>query len=219
MLALIVIMLVELIPLLREVLKDSKNEQLMIKYIDAYGAKGAPILIGLQALQVILTVVPAAAIQLLSGLCYGIWRGAIICIVGSVLGNFIVFSFIRQARSAFGSLFKERAKEAKPIKKLSVANLNRMKHPEYVAFFLCLIPGLPNGVLPYIFAESKVSIGRYILSIAAASVPSVLIFTWLGERLSKGDFKTAIILAAVFMVILVVVLIFKRKIMARIEGL
>jgi uncharacterized membrane protein YdjX (TVP38/TMEM64 family) len=235
MLGLIAIMVIDLIPLLKQVLTDSHDEKKMIDYINAYGAKGVPVLAGLQALQVMLTVIPAAAIQVLSGLCYGVWYGAVICIVGGILGNMIVFIVLRQVKNTFSALFRERGEQGggaykaskagkagqpkvpKQHRFLSVATLNKMKHPEYVSFFFYLIPGIPNGILPYIFARTHISIGRYLLSVSAASIPSVLLMTWLGERISKGDYKTAIILAAVFIIILIIVLIFRRKITDKIE--
>jgi uncharacterized membrane protein YdjX (TVP38/TMEM64 family) len=218
MLVLIAILLVDLIPLLKKVVSDAHDESKMIDYIHAYGVKGVPILGGLQALQVMLTVIPAAAIQILSGLCYGILYGTLICIVGNVIGNMIVFIAVRQVRNTFSTLFKERSSEPKKQHFLSVATLNKMKHPEYIAFFFYLIPGIPNGILPYIFARTHISIGKYLLSVSAASVPSVLLCTWLGERISKGDFLTAVILASVFVLIIVFVLIFKRRIMSKIES-
>jgi uncharacterized membrane protein YdjX (TVP38/TMEM64 family) len=253
MLGLIAIMVIDLVPLLKQVLSDTHDETKMIDYINAYGAKGVPVLAGLQALQVMLTVIPAAAIQVLAGLCYGIWYGAVICIVGGILGNMIVFIVLRQVKSTFAALFRERGEQGgqaetvqsaqgeqneqaesaeigqvtqtaagqtgapKKQRFLSVATLNHLKHPEYISFFFYLIPGIPNGILPYIFARTRISIGKYLLSVSAASIPSVLLMTWLGERISKGDYKTAIILAAIFVVILTIVLIFRKKITNKIE--
>jgi uncharacterized membrane protein YdjX (TVP38/TMEM64 family) len=226
MLALIVVMVVEMIPLLKEVLQNTSDESKVLGYIQAYGAKGVPVLAALQALQVMMTFLPAAIIQILAGLSYGVWGGALICIVGTILGNLIVFTVLRQLKSAFSSFFKERGERGemdeqadKPKKNrfLSIAKLNQMKHPEYIAFFLFLIPGLPNGILPYIFAQTKITTARYLVSVAAACVPTTLLCTWLGERISKGDYQTAIVLVVILIAILAVVLIFRKRIMDRIK--
>ncbi|MDR0875387.1 MAG: VTT domain-containing protein [Clostridiales Family XIII bacterium] len=227
MLALIVIMVATMVPLLKQILQNTADESKMIDYIHAYGAKGVPVLMALQALQVMMTVIPAAIIQILAGLSYGIWIGALICIAGTILGNLIVFTVLRQLKSAFSSFFKERGERGemdeqagKPKKNrlLSIAKLNQMKHPEYVAFLLFLIPGLPNGILPYIFAQTKITTVRYLISVSAACVPATLLCTWLGERISKGDYRTAIILAVVFIIIIGIVLIFRKRIMAKITS-
>jgi uncharacterized membrane protein YdjX (TVP38/TMEM64 family) len=228
MLALIVFLVVELIPLLKEVLQNTSDESKVLSYIQAYGAQGVPVLMALQALQVMMTFLPAAIIQILAGLSYGVWVGALICIAGTILGNLIVFTVLRQLKSAFSSFFKERGERGemdeqadKPKKNrfLSIAKLNQMKHPEYVAFFLFLIPGLPNGILPYIFAQTKITTLRYLVSVAAACVPTTLLCTWLGERISKGDYQTAVILVVILIAILAVVLIFRKRIMDKIKGI
>jgi len=220
MAALIVVLLIDLAPIMEQVLQNNKNESNLESYIDAYGAKGAPILIGLCILQVISTVIPAAAIQMLGGLCYGIWRGALVSVAGYAIGNAIVFAGYRQVRKGIEPLFKDvfaDKKEKTTHKFISVATIQGMKRPELLAFFLVLIPGLPNGVLPYIFARTKITFAKYILAITLASIPSVVLCTWLGERVSKGDYTTVAILVAVLAVIIVTVLIFRKKIMARIE--
>jgi uncharacterized membrane protein YdjX (TVP38/TMEM64 family) len=231
MLALIVFLVVDLIPLLKEVLQNTSDESKVLSYIQAYGAKGVPVLMALQALQVMMTFLPAAIIQVLAGLSYGVWGGALICIAGTILGNLIVFTVLRQLKSAFSSFFKERGERGemdeldeqadKPKKNrfLSIAKLNQMKHPEYVAFFLFLIPGLPNGILPYIFAQTKVTTLRYLVSVAAACIPTTLLCTWLGERISKGDYQTAVILVVILIAILAVVFIFRKRIMDKIKGI
>jgi uncharacterized membrane protein YdjX (TVP38/TMEM64 family) len=231
MLALIVFLVVELIPLLKEVLENTSDESKVLSYIQAYGAKGVPVLMALQALQVMMTFLPAAIIQVLAGLSYGVWLGSVICIAGTILGNLIVFTVLRQLKSTFSSFFKERGErgemdelEAQPDKPkknrfLSIAKLNQMKHPEYIAFLLFLIPGLPNGILPYIFAQTKITTLRYLVSVAAACVPTTLLCTWLGERISKGDYQTAVILAIVLAVIIGVVVLFRKRIMDKIKGL
>ena len=91
MLGLIAIMVVDLLPLLKQVAANAGDESKIVEYISSYGFKGVPILIGLQALQVITAVIPSAAIQVLTGLCYGVWWGTLINLVGCVLGNLIIF--------------------------------------------------------------------------------------------------------------------------------
>lgn len=89
---LIGIMIKDLFPLVMEIIKDKSDEAKMVHYMDAYGAKGVPILMGLQILQIVLVVIPAQPIQILIGLCYGVWLGLIIGVVGDALskGNYTI---------------------------------------------------------------------------------------------------------------------------------
>lgn len=214
MLALTAVMLKDLFPLLREVATHTKDETAAVQYVDAHGMKGVPILVGLQALQTILAVIPSAAIQILTGLCYGIWWGTLINIAGCALGNSIVFLTMRQLKTITAPL-SERMSRKKSW--LNAEKLARMKHPEWAALALFLIPGIPNGVIPYLFANTHISLRRYLLALVAGSVPSTFLCTFMGERLSKGSYTTAAILAVCVAAIAGAALLFRKKIQEKLE--
>jgi len=212
-LVLIVIMIIQLFPLIREVFKDSSDESKMVKYIDSYGMKGVPVLIGLQALQVIVAVIPSAAIQVLTGICYGAYWGTLVNVAGSILGNILVFTAMRQLSTLLSPFFKHKNKHKKFLSK---ERLSKMKRPELIAFFFFLIPGIPNGIVPYVFAETDISLPRYLIAVIGGVVPSTFICTFMGDRVSKGSYTSAIIIFAVILVVFIIVMIFKNKIMKKI---
>ena len=205
---LIAVIVIQLFPLIKEVVTNVENESNAVQYIESYGAKGIPILIFLSALQVILIVIPSAAIQILSGLCYGIFRGTLMFIAGSTLGNVFVFISMRKLRGLIEPFFNRN-----PRKKrfLTTEQLSRMKRPELAAFFCFLIPGIPNGIIPYLFAETGASMGKYIAAAAAGSIPSSLVCVFLGDRISRGRYSTAVIISAVVAVAVLFVLLYRKK--------
>jgi len=211
MIGLIAIMVVDLLPLFREVISDADDESRMAQYIGSYGAKGVPILMGLQALQIIVAVIPSAVIQVLTGLCYGVWWGTLINLVGCVFGNLLVFISVRQLKNLLEPAVQRmsKRKEMHYLDKLS-----QIKKPEMIAFAFFLIPGIPNGIMPYLFARTNISQGRYVLAILAGSIPSTFICTYMGDRLSKGSYTAALVIAAAVAVIVGVVLAYKNKIIA-----
>jgi len=211
--ALLVVMIVDLLPLVENVIKDAGDESSMVSYIESYGSKGIPILMGMQALQIIVAVIPSAAIQVLTGLCYGAYWGTLINLAGCVLGNIIVFAGIRQLKDLLAPLFK-RSHKHKGI--ISKEQLEKIKKPELVAFFFFLIPGIPNGIVPYVFAETNLSLKKYLVAVVLGSIPSTFVCTFLGDRVSTGNYTTAIVIAAVVVVIIVAVLLFRKKIMMKI---
>jgi len=91
-----------------------------------------------------------------------------------------------------------------------------MRHPERVAFLRFLVPGVPNGIVPYLFAETRVTLPRYLLAVVAGSTPSAFFCVFVGDRLSQGNYSVAIVLAVVVVIIIAVVLAFQHRIMARI---
>ena len=213
MLGLIAIMIISLFPLFKEVIANTSDETVMVKYIRSYGLKGIPILIGMQALQVIVAFIPSAAIQLLTGLCYGVWLGTLINLIGSILGNLLVFSSLRQLKSVLAPFF-DRQNTHKRF--LNPQKLSRAKHPVRIAFFFFLIPGIPNGIVPYVFAQTNISLAKYLIAVTAGSIPSTFLCTFLGDRLSHGKYSTAVVVAVAVVLIITVALLFKNKIMMKI---
>lgn len=210
-LSLTAVMVADLLPLLREVVANVGDETELVHYIDSYGAKGVPILMGLQALQIVLAVIPSAAIQVLTGLCYGAWWGTLINIAGSIAGNLLVFVCMRQLKTLIAP-FAEKLNKSKIG--LGAEKLSQIRRPELLAFSFFLIPGIPNGIMPYIFAKTNITLWQYIVAIAAGSVPSTFICTFLGDRLSHGSYGTAIGVAVGAAAVVAVVLVFKNKIVA-----
>jgi uncharacterized membrane protein YdjX (TVP38/TMEM64 family) len=225
---LIVLLFVMLMPILTDIFTD-RNGKNLIEIIHSHGARGVPVLACLQALQVITTVVPAILIQIPAGLVYGTWTGLLICLAGSVLGNVIVFTTLRQLSTTIDHIFPTRRKRReekarKPKKKsrlpffLNPESLNRMPHPELVAFYVYMIPGIPNGVLPHIFSRTKVSFARYLIAVVAGNAPSTLVCTLVGDRLSQGDWRGAVIIILIFAACIGIALLMRRKLIALISG-
>lgn len=212
-LVLVAVLTVQLFPLIREVVTNADDESNIVSYVDAYGVRGVPILIGLSAIQVIIPVIPAPAVGVLAGLCYGIIWGPLIFLGGCVLGNLFVFVSVRQ----LGGLITPhiRHKKTKHKKLLSKERLKKIKRPEIVAFFCFLIPGL-SSMLPYLFAGTKISLVKYLLAAFVGNIPSAMFYVFLGDRMSQGNYTTAILVAAVAVVAILALLPFRKKIMNKI---
>jgi len=58
MLGLIALMVIHLYPLAKEIIADTSDETPVVNYIESYGIKGVPILLGLEALQIIVAFIP-----------------------------------------------------------------------------------------------------------------------------------------------------------------
>ncbi|MDR1496759.1 MAG: VTT domain-containing protein [Clostridiales Family XIII bacterium] len=224
----IILLCVTLIPILADIFagQDGRNA---IEIIHSHGVRGVPLLACLQALQVITTVVPALLIQIPAGLVFGTWTALAICLTGSILGNMIVFIALRQFSVTINQIFPTRRKKReekaqRPKKKsrlpfpLNPEALDRMPHPELVAFYVYLIPGIPNGVLPHIFARTKVSFARYLVAVVAGNAPSTFVCTLVGDRLAHGDWQGAVVIILIFVACICAALLMRRKLIALISG-
>jgi len=214
-LCLVVVIGILLFPLVREVITNTHDESNIVDFVEAYGARGAPVLVALSTLQVIVPFIPAPAVGVLTGLCYGLFWGPVIFLAGCVLGNLFVFLFVRQLGGIITLHMPHKKHNPKRKKLISKETIEKLKRPEIVAFFLFLIPG-PSGMIPYLFAETKISLPKYLAAVIGGSLPSALVYVFLGERISSGNYTVAIIGAAVAVVALLVLLLFRKKIMGKI---
>ena len=210
-------MIVQLIPLLEDVIENREDESAVVANVDALGWRGPPALVGLAALQVIFPLVPAAAIGVLTGFAYGVAWGVLIFLGGIALGNIFVVYAMRKITVIFADRKKNEQKKKKRSGLLSKESLEGIKKPELVAFFLFMIPFI-SGAGPYLFAETKVNIWKYTLAVVAGSIPTAILYVFLGERISQGSHLTAIITAALLAAAIVFILIFRKKIISFILG-
>ncbi len=92
-----------------------------------------------------------------------------------------------------------------------------MKRPEIFVFFSYLVSGVPNGLLPYVFAQSTIRLPKFIGSLTLASVPSTIMWTWLGDSVLKKNYTLIAIIVALFVLIFLISLIFKKQIQAQLK--
>jgi uncharacterized membrane protein YdjX (TVP38/TMEM64 family) len=206
----LIAMIVQLLPLVREVVANARDESSIVAYVDSFGWRGVPALVGLSALQVIIPIIPAPAVGVLAGLSYGIYWGPLIFLGGIAVGNLFVVVSLRLLHSL---IIAKKPKKKSKYKE----QLEKIKRPEIAAFFLTLIPWV-SSTGPYLFAGTKVALSKYIIAVVAGSIPSTVLYVFLGDRISRGNYTTAIIIAAIVVVALVFILVFRKKIIGIIMG-
>ncbi len=209
MAALIVVLAIDLIPMLKDVVNHVRDEKSVVSKIHGLGVEGVLILIALQALQIITVIFPSIAVQILAGLTYGVFGGLLICLAGYLIGNTVIFVLMRQLHNAF------KTDVPLPIRTHRKSGwdfsfIREARNATILAFFLFLIPGVPNGILPYIFARTKISLRNYLLCILVAATPTIVLSSTVGSRIAHGDFLTAVIVVSL-MVVMTLVVYFTRN--------
>ncbi|MGI5971634.1 MAG: TVP38/TMEM64 family protein [Oscillospiraceae bacterium] len=212
LISLIILALAEMIPILRDIASNSLDEGRMVDVISAYGIGGIPILIALQTVRIIISVFPSAPIQVLAGLCYGAVIGTAVSLAGIILGNVIVFFIMRRLKDTIGHLIG-RTKTKREHKFLNRGHIDRLKHPEYLAFCLYLIPVIPNGIISYVFSGTKISMKRYLLAVSFASIPSILLCTFFGHMVAMGNYIEAVIIFSVIAALIAAVFINRERLL------
>lgn len=217
MLTLIVFLSIDLFPMLEEVVGHVSNEGAVVTELHGLGAEGVLTLIILQALQIITVVLPSVAVQILAGLAFGVFDGLLICLAGYLLGNTIIFVLMRQLRKVFSSILPD-PDQKKKKSSWDFSFIREANNATILAFFLFLIPGVPNGILPYIFARTKITLPRYLLCILVAATPTIVLSSTMGARIAKGDFATAIVVAVLMLAMTLVVFFSRNRILSYLKN-
>lgn len=160
-------------------------------WINALGARGVLILLGIQVLQVVIAVIPGEPVEILAGAAYGVWGGTGICLLGCAAASTMIFTLVGK----FGAplvirLFGEKNTRV-------YAFLQDTPKITRVVFLLFLIPGTPKDLLTYIAPLSKLGALRFILITAFARIPSIAGSAIMGDSMIQGNWRLLLVIFAI----------------------
>lgn len=204
-LAIILLSLNAILPGFSSVLEHGDQAEL-VDYIRGFGSFGGVALAFLlQFIQIISIFFPGGPIQIAIGVVFGTLWGFVICHAGYVLANIVVFFSARRLGNRLDQLFSETNGKESRFRFLTEA-----QHPGFVVALSCLIPLLPNGLVPYIAARTKITSWQFLLSVYLGSIPTLFMLNAIGNKLLHGDYLKVALLGAA-LVVGVALLYFLRK--------
>ncbi|MDO5132230.1 MAG: VTT domain-containing protein [Eubacteriales bacterium] len=172
-----------LLPLIREGDGDA-----IVTYLSGEDAVMGMVSVALlSALQVASIVMPGLAIHIAAGVLYNWWKAFLLCYGGFVGGNMAVFWFVRHLgkRSPYNiSLGTVGTK---------VLDLLSSAPPMFVVIVAFMIPGVPNGIVPYLAAKTGLSQKQYFVSTAVGSWLQILASCIAGDFLIRGNIMFGVI--------------------------
>ncbi len=166
------------VPILR--LADDPEEFRL--YLETKGFWGTALFILITAAQVIIAVIPGGPVEVLSGYCFGSFKGALIADLGMTIGSTVVFLMVRRFGMAVIELFFSKEKIAS-LKFLKTNGQSRL-----VIFLLFLIPGTPKDILSYGVGLTDLTLPMWILITSVGRFPSILFSTMSGDALMEGRY-------------------------------
>lgn len=160
--------------------------------------KGLIYLALLQAAQVVSIFFPGAAVQIAGGLVFGTLRSYAVCMVSFVGTNMGVFSLARHRRNR---PVQSDTKRGRRIRK--VLDWINSSDPSFMCMLAYMMPGVPNGFVPYAAARTSVTLRKFAVSVFLGSLIQIFIMCSIGSRIMAGDFTVSF-----FMVLGSIALIF-----------
>lgn len=195
--------LVEMIALIR-----SGDEQQLSAFLAGQSLfNGLAALFLVSILQVVSIVLPGPVFQVAGAVIFGWWRSFLVCWTGFVCGNGLVFFLAR--------FFGRSLTEALGLEQKNGWLLNKMNSadPRFVTALACMIPGIPNGIIPYVAQRCDMRLYSFVFAIAASSWINILLNCIAGHFLARGEYMFTFIAFGLQLVILAVVAMNKEKIL------
>jgi uncharacterized membrane protein YdjX (TVP38/TMEM64 family) len=192
---------------LYDLLKTGDQEK-MAEYLNSRSQWGGyAALFFCSILQVVSVFMPGMVIQITGALIYGWWRAFIICWLGFTAGNALVFLCAR--------IFGKSIEFALDTEKKSSWIMNKINqgNPVLVIAVACMIPGIPNGIIPYIAARSRITLKDFVGAVFASSSIQILLNCVTGHFLVRGEWAWMVAAIAVQALMIFLVIKYRDKLL------
>lgn len=191
------IFLWKLAPFMKDL--STKEGQLAFKEkIDSMGFEGLLLLLGLQILQILLVILPGEPFEVLAGMCYGAWGGALFITVSVFITTTIIFFTVRKLGKKYLYNFFHKEKVDK------VMNSKLFRNPRNLEIVLCILfflPVSPKDLFVYVGGLLPIKPIRFILISTFVRFPSVITSTMVGANISNGNWKTSLLIYCITFII------------------
>ena len=196
-----------LYPIMKELLKPEGRENLKIES-QQNGPNGILLLLGLEAAQIFLPILPGEPIEILAGMCYGTFGGLIFIMLSVFIVTAMIFFMVRK----FGRDFVYTMVSKEKIQKIENSKLfTHPKQIEYIMLILFLLPGTPKDLLTYLAGLLPIKPSRFIVIATLARLPSIISSTYAGATLINGNWKIGLLMyVGIFVVVGIAILLAKK---------
>ncbi|MDP4239976.1 MAG: VTT domain-containing protein [Bacteroidota bacterium] len=201
-LAIIVIVGIKTAPWLFE---HAKNPEYIRQYLAGFGHYGFLVYILIQAIQVIIVIIPGDIVVVCAGFVYGIPLGFVLSYFGLMLGSVIVFYISR----FFGYEIVSMLIAEEKIRKISRV-LNSSKGTVGL-FVLCCIPFIPKDIMMYVAGLTPVKVSRIFLAYGLSRIPTTLIWVSIGANAYEKNIWGIGITLAVLLLLLILIFFLGRN--------
>ena len=205
--AIIVLLFYIFIPVFKN-LSTEEGRMMAKDYLQNLGLEGGVLIILLEAIKVLVVMLPGEPIELLSGMCYGPIVGLLIVYTGIIISTCIISLIVRKLGKGF---VKEVVSEDnyKKVDNYIKTNPDRVENTLFILYFLPLIP---KDFLTYIGNLLPIGLKKFLFISLIARFPAVVSSTIVGARIVEGDIKSIIIVYVIsYLVSFSIILLYKLK--------
>lgn len=182
-------------------------------FLEEYRSASALVYFGIQAVQILIFIIPGQAIQLAGGYVFGFWLGTLLTFGGMLLGTVVTFYLARfLGKDAIHFIIgKERTQKA--VRRL------QSKKGLLILFLIYLVPGIPKDAMTYAAGISDLDIRFFLLLSMAGRLPAMAGGVMIGSMLKTGSYLGVVLLSLAFVAAFITGFLFREKILGKKEQL
>lgn len=172
----------------RPILRSIGEPEQFQRWVDELGGWAYVCVIGLTAIQGVVSIFPIEIINVGAGYAFGCPMGTLLILTGIALGSAAIFFIVRHLGMKVVEFFVPREK----IDEL--AFLKSEKRRTLFVLITFLIPGTPKRTISYFMGMTSMPAASFVLVSTLARLPTIAISTYGGEALGSQKYIMALII-------------------------
>lgn len=191
-----------------DVIRQFKDLDMVNAYLEKYERTSWFVYIGLQLLQIVVSVIPGQMLQFAAGYAYVFWVAYLLSIAGIALGTVVTFYLSRfLGKDAMHVIFGEVRIN------YFISHLNSKK--AYITLFiLFLIPGFPKDLITYAAGTSEIRLMPFLILNLLGRSPALLATILMGSMTRTGSYFGMVILTGAITIIFILCFIKRKRLIA-----
>jgi uncharacterized membrane protein YdjX (TVP38/TMEM64 family) len=167
---------------------------------------GQLLFIGMVVLQILAAIIPGEPLEIAGGYAFGAIEGTILCLIGGMVGSFLVIMLVRRFGIRLVHVFF-------PPEKLETIRFLKSSPKRTVLFLLIfMIPGTPKDLLCYFVGLTDMKLPVLMVICTLGRLPAIVSSTIGGNALGTERYIFAVIVFAVTFLISMTGLILYNRI-------
>lgn len=203
---LVMLLLYAYVPGLIEALRSGNKGQVEAFFREQEGTRSAVMIWIISYIQVISIIIPRTPVYAAAGAVCGTWEGTFLCVTANIAAHMTVFYIARRARNLMQYIAEEHPSFGRA--------LDRFKFRRYRTYYICmavLVPGVPNWIIPYAAANSRMEPGMYLIALII-SLPLPIFFVCLAaDLLVHSDILFSVITVGILYLIVGILFLVRNK--------
>lgn len=191
----VVLLFAGLVALLWQPLMNYVSDPAALRlWVEEKGALGVLLFALLNAVQVVVAVIPGGPFEVAAGYLFGAVWGTLLCDVAMTCASVLVFLLVKRLGMPFVRLFFTQEQ----IESVHLLRDNRRLRS--VLFVLFLVPGTPKDLITYLAGLTTLPLSSWVFICFVGRLPAILFSALGGSALGEARYGVVIVVAAVLAV-------------------